>query len=507
LNDEDLKMQYKESPLTAPLRAILAKRETGDTPFSPNGHLNAVLKGVGIAPESTGGSITFTGADPIVPSVFRLGAAAGTAIMAKSAAMASLWAARTGEGQDLSLDIRTAPRRLCPFFERRWEKLNGYPIRNNADPDNPFMRAFFEARDGRWVMPFNLYPRMRSETIRMLGCSDDHSAIAGAISKWDAYELELAGAEKKIVMPVVRSLEEFMREEQYLNHLAHLPLIQIEKIGDSEPEPFSPNPSQPLDGIRALGLARVIAGSAIGRAMALHGADVLNIWRPTDHEIDTMYATANVGVRSSLIDIADGEGRARMVDLLKGADVFYSNRRHGFLERHGLTAQEAADIRPGIVHVSISLHGETGPWANRAGFDQTAGAVTGVMSLEGRPDAPQLPPVMVVNDNIVGWLCTTGIVAALMRRAREGGSYRVHVSLTRVSLWLYSMGIFDKEYAHAIAGSGGDHMQLEPELFSADTPAGHYQGVTDQVIMSRTPGAYRTVFVPRGSCRPEWQDK
>ncbi|WP_395401519.1 CoA transferase [Pseudoduganella sp. UC29_106] len=497
-------MQDKTSPLTAPLRAILAQRETGDAPFNINAHLNAVLEGIGIRPDSTGGSITFTGADPIVPSVFRLGAAAGTAIMVKSAAMASLWAMRTGEGQDISLDIRKAPRRLCPFFERRWEKLNGYPIRNNADPDNPFMRAFFEAKDGRWVMPFNLYPRMRSQTIRMLGCSDDPAAIAAAIAKWDAYELELAGAEQKVVMPVVRSLEEFMEESQYRDHLSHLPLIQIEKIGESEPEPFSANATQPLDGIKALGLARVIAGSAIGRAMALHGADVLNIWRPTDHEIDTMYATANVGVRSALLDIGEAEGHARMTSLLRDADVFYANRRLGFLDRHGFSAEEAAAIRPGIVHVSISLHGETGPWANRAGFDQTAGAVTGVMSLEGRPDAPQLPPVMVVNDNIVGWLCTAGAVAALMRRAKEGGSYRVHVSLTRVSLWLYSMGIFDKEYAHGIAGSGGDHLQLEPELFSADTPAGHYQGVTDQVVMSRTPGAYRTVFVPRGSCRPEW---
>jgi crotonobetainyl-CoA:carnitine CoA-transferase CaiB-like acyl-CoA transferase len=497
-------MSHNESTLTAPLRAILARRETGTTAFDINSHLNAVLNGIGIDPASTGGEITFTGADPIVPSVFRLGAAAGTALAAKSAAMASLWAMRTGEGQDIHLDIRKAPRRLCPFFERRWELLNGYPIRNNADPDNPFMRAFFEARDGRWVMPFNLYPRMRSSTIRLLGCSDDPAAIATAISKWDAYELEKVGSEHQVVMPVVRSLEEFMEEEQYRDHVSALPLIQIEKIGESEPEPFSASPAAPLDGVRVLGLARVIAGSAIGRAMALHGADVLNIWRPTDYEIDTMYATANVGVRSSLLDIAAPEGRARMTALLKGADVFYANRRHGFLGRHGLSPQEVAEIRPGIVQVSVSLHGETGPWASRAGFDQTAGAVTGVMSLEGRPDAPQLPPVMVVNDNIVGWLSTAGVVAALMRRAREGGSYRVHVSLTRVSLWLYSMGIFDKEYAHGIAGSGGDHLQLEPDLFRADTPAGSYQGVTDQVQMSRTPGAYRTVFVPRGSCRPEW---
>jgi hypothetical protein len=156
------------------------------------------------------------------------------------------------------------------------------------------------------------------------------------------------------------------------------------------------------------------------------------------------------------------------------------------------------------VHVTVSLHGQTGPWVARAGFDQTAGAVSGVMTLEGTESAPRLPPVMVVNDNIVAWLATTGAVAALQRRAREGGSYRVHVSLTRVSLWLYSLGLFDKEYANAVAGSGGPHSQPEPELFVADSPAGSYQGVTDQVKMSRTPGSYRTVLVPRGTSKPAW---
>ncbi len=295
-----------------------------------------------------------------------------------------------------------------------------------------------------------------------------------------------------------------MQEEQYLDHLAGLPLIEIEKIGESDPVPFTSKPSAPLDGVRVLGLARVIAGAAIGRAMAYHGADVLNIWRPSDFEIDTMYATANVGVRSAVIDVSEAEGRERMHGLLRGADVFYANRRYGFLDKVGLSPEEAAAVRPGIVHVSVSLHGNTGPWASRAGFDQTAGAVSGVMTLEGTESAPQLPPVMVVNDNIVAWLATTGAVAALMRRAREGGSYRVHVSLTRVSLWLYSLGLFDKAYAHATAGSSSEHRQPEPELFVAETPAGRYQGVTDQVRMSRTPGAYHTVLVPRGTSKPEW---
>jgi len=55
-----------------------------------------------------------------------------------------------------------------------------------------------------------------------------------------------------------------------------------------------------------------------------------------------------------------------------------------------------------------------------------------------------------------------------------------------------------------VAGTPGEHAQLEPDLFVADTAAGRYQGVTDQVTMGRTPGAYRTVLMPRGSGRPAW---
>lgn len=101
-------------------------------------------------------------------------------------------------------------------------------------------------------------------------------------------------------------------------------------------------------------------------------------------------------------------------------------------------------------------------------------------------------------------MLTTGIVAALMRRAREGGSYRVHVSLTRLSIWLYTLGLFDKGYAQATANSSEEHSYLDPETFQADTPMGTYQGVTDQVRMSLTPGAYQHVLVPRGSCKAEW---
>jgi len=129
-----------------------------------------------------------------------------------------------------------------------------------------------------------------------------------------------------------------------------------------------------------------------------------------------------------------------------------------------------------------------------------------MMLLEGGGDLPALPPILVVNDYIVivSWLTAAGVVAALRRRAVEGGSWRVHVSLTRVALWIIALGVFDLGYAREVAGSGGEHAYLDPEVFTARTPLGRYQGVTDQVRMSATPGEYHPVLVARGSSEPEW---
>jgi crotonobetainyl-CoA:carnitine CoA-transferase CaiB-like acyl-CoA transferase len=286
--------------------------------------------------------------------------------------------------------------------------------------------------------------------------------------------------------------------------LTGMPLIEIEKIADSAPEPLPAAAEDPLEGIRALGMGHVIAGAGAGRALALHGADVLNLWRPNEIEHDATYYTANVGLRSSTIDPYSNDGATRIRSLLRDADVFFANRRPGYLDKIGLSAPESAQVRPGIVHATVSLHGETGPWSGRIGFDQVAGAVSGMMDLEGTDGRPALPPIGVVNDYIVSWLLATGITEALMRRAQAGGSYRVHVSLTRVALWVLTLGIFDKEYARETAGTGEHHAYLPPTTFTADTPLGPYQGVTDQVEMSQTPGRYRTVLVPRGSSCPEW---
>ncbi|MBP2472141.1 crotonobetainyl-CoA:carnitine CoA-transferase CaiB-like acyl-CoA transferase [Crossiella equi] len=471
--------------------------------FDPHAALDEVLDGLGMSAGDTGGRIEFVGADPVVPSPLRLGAAAAVALVAKSAAVAKLWRVRGGGGQDISADLRSAPHRLCPFYDRKWELLNGYPG-TSANVSPAFGFGFYRTADDRWVMPLNPYPKIKVNAQRLLGVPDDADAVAKAIGQWRGAELEEAAVEAGVVLPLLRETGEFLATEQYRTVLAGLPLVEITRIGDSEPEALPEGVAQPLEGVRALGMGHVIAGAGAGRSLALHGADVLNIWRPGETEHENTYMTANVGTRSATIDPYGAEGAARIRGLLAGSDIFYANRRPGYLGQIGLTAEEAAQVRPGIIHVTASLNGPSGPWADRVGFDQTAGSLVGMMNLEGDGTAPALPPILVVNDYIVSWLMAAGATEALARRARDGGSYRVHVSLTRVALWILSLGVFDRDYAHATAGTGGQHAYLDPETFTADTPLGHYQGVTDQVRMSATPGRYRTVLVPKGSSRPEW---
>lgn len=473
--------------------------------FDIAAELATMLSEIGMTPDDCGGSITFEGADPIMPSRLRLGSAAALGLVQQSVVAAALHRQRGGDGQDISINLAQAIRRLAPLTERRWELLNGFPA-TIEDPGVRTLLSFYRTADGREVLPANLYPTLKSAMLQLLDCSDGPKALAAAIGRHKAEELEQMFEARGLVLCQVRTLGEFMALPVY-DYLAGLPLIEIERIGDAPPEPLPPAGPMPLSSVRALGMGHVIAGAGIGRSLASLGADVLNLWRPIEFEQESLYLTANVGVRSARLDPRADEGRSRLIDLLRGADIFYANRRPGYLSSIGLDAQSAARLRPGIVHVTVSTHGEAGPWAQRPGFDQVAGAVTGMLSIEGSPEAAALPPTVIVNDYLVAWLAATGAMAALNRRAVEGGAWRVHVSLTRAALWILSLGVFDRQFVADHAGRGDDHRLIDPLLFEAETPLGRYQGVSETVHMSLTPRRFDTVLVPRGSCQPVWLDR
>ncbi|MBA3939606.1 MAG: carnitine dehydratase [Sphingopyxis sp.] len=473
-----------------------------DAAFDIHEALAAMLDEIGFCPVDSGGRVTFAGADPLMPSTLRLGGGAALGLVQQSIVAAALHRLRGGPGQDIEIELAHALRRLAPSTERRWELLNGHPPQIEDATVRNFL-MFYRTSDGREVLPANLYPQLRTRMLALLDCADNPKSIAKAIAGHTADELEMMFETEGLVLCKVRTLEEFF-DEPVADYLLDQPLISIEQIGDAPVRPLPPAGLQPLSGIRALGMGHVIAGAGCGRSLASLGADVLNVWRPNEYEQEALYCTANVGLRSIRLDPRSDAGSATLAGLLEGADIFFANRRPGYLASIGLDAQTAAARRPGIVHVSISTHGEHGPWANRPGFDQVAGAVTGMLSIEGTPDKAALPPTVIVNDYLVGWLAATGAMAALHRRATVGGSWKVHVSLTRAALWLLSLGVFDKDFARATAGNEGPHALLDPLRFEANTPLGRYQGVTEAVTMTETPRVFSTVLIPRGSSQGRW---
>ena len=476
------------------------------TDFDFHEGVNQVLADVGMSVADSGGQLTFYGQDPIVPSRIRFATMAGIGLAAKTIAAAAVWRDRTGQGQDVHIDVRKAYRRFSGFFEGIWETVNGRSPAMGAFENNPFLKMpfFRETRDGRHVVTLNFYPEAHQHALNFFRCSDSVEALQNSILQWRADDLETAAAEEGLVLAKVRTFEELREERQYTEVLAKMPLISVEKIGASEPIPFNEDAKSPLDGIRALGMSHVIAGAAIGRDLAFYGADVLNVWRPNNTELEAFYWDVQVGMRSTILD-SSKKDCAKFDFLLKDADIFFANKRPGYLKSHGMDAEELCAKKPGLIHATVVLHGEKGPWSNRPGFDEIGATVSGVFALEGSLSSPKQPPIVPICDNVVGWLGTVGVLAALRRRAMEGGSYKVVVSLTRTVLWQLSLGIFDRAYAHATAGSSEEHTNVAPDVFTAETPLGTYQGLDEQVYLSKSPGSYQTVIVPRGSTKPEWQ--
>lgn len=487
--------------LRTAMLAADCQRATDDA-FDLEAELARLLEPIGFSPADSGGTITFEGRDPLMKSAVRLGGSAALALVQQAVVAARLWRMRGGRGQDIRINLGRAIRRLAPTTELRWETINGYPV----DVPDRLLGAylgFFRTSDGRHVIPANIYPGLKTRMLRVLDCADNPEALGRAIGSRTADELEGIGEREGIVLAKVRSIEEFVRTDVF-EYLAGRPLVEIEKVGESAAEALPAVGTHPLSGVRALGMGHVIAGAGIGRSLAAYGADCLNVWRVMEWEHEPVVTTANVGVRSTRLNVRGAEGREELLQLLRGADVFYANRRPGLLEELGVDLASAVGVRPGLIHVTVSTYGDGGPWAKRVGFDQVAGAVSGMVAAEGSLEQPRLPPTSIVNDYLVAWLAATGAMAALARRAVEGGSWRVHVSLTRAAMWILSLGLFDRAYADGIAGTGGEHELLDPQLFTSLTPLGLYQGVTENVSLSETPHHYTHVLSPRGADQPVW---
>jgi hypothetical protein len=119
-------LSLESAQLTEAIQSKLGNPERSSD-FDLHAGVNQVLKDVGMSTADSGGKISFYGRDPIIRGPHRFGTMAAIGLAAKAVAVAALWRQRTGEGQDIAVDVRKALRRFCGFFDRKWETINGRP--------------------------------------------------------------------------------------------------------------------------------------------------------------------------------------------------------------------------------------------------------------------------------------------------------------------------------------------------------------------------------------------
>jgi len=200
----------------------------------------------------------------------------------------------------------------------------------------------------------------------------------------------------------------------------------------------------PLEGLKVIELARILAGPWAGQTLGDLGAEVIKVeapegddtrqWGPPflERENDktaSYFHSCNRGKSSVIVDFRTDEGKAVLIELVRDADILIENFKVGGLKKYGLDYEKLAKVNPKLIYCSITGFGQTGPYAHRAGYDYIIQGMSGFMSITGEPDgAPQRAGV-AITDIFTGVYATSAILAALHMRARTGKGQHIDMSL------------------------------------------------------------------------------
>jgi crotonobetainyl-CoA:carnitine CoA-transferase CaiB-like acyl-CoA transferase len=254
--------------------------------------------------------------------------------------------------------------------------------------------------------------------------------------------------------------------------------------------------------LRVLDLSRVIAGPVAGRTLAAHGADVMLISSPDLPAIPWLTIDTGRGKLTSFVDLKSEQGRAQLRDLLAGADIFSQGYRPLALAHLGFSPQDAAQINPGIVCVSLSAYGHAGPWAGRRGFDSLVQTATGFNHAEGQAaglDGPKELPAQIL-DHTTGYLMAFGAMMAKARQSRQGGSWHVRVSLAQTGRWIWNLG----RVPNGLATEDLKGVSIAPFVEETSSGFGQLKSVSHSAKLSKTPAFWARPAMPLGSHAPQW---
>ncbi|KAH7182367.1 CoA-transferase family III domain-containing protein [Fusarium flagelliforme] len=300
-----------------------------------------------------------------------------------------------------------------------------YQILGNLDPAG-FLRAYGLDPEAPVSTRDEAYELIKSVTV-----------------KYSAAELDMKNMEHGFCGQTCFTPAQW-RKTQMAKRLSEHPVIDVKRkreASDLPPVPFpiSEDP-RPLAGIKVVELARVIAGPAMGAALAALGADVIKVFSPNLHDLQPLSVSLTAGKRTCALDLTVQEDKDRLQSLIQDADVVIQAFRKGSMERKGFGLDDVLEMatsrKKGIVYVDLNCYGPDGYYAERPGFQQIADAASGCCYVVGKslglPEGTAVLPPLPIADMLSGAVGVIDIMMALRARALQGGSYHAAVALTSV---------------------------------------------------------------------------
>jgi hypothetical protein len=464
-------------------------------------------------PKETLKSVNLPDADLIcVPSSFKIGHLAQASIT-----LAALLAALIHSERDslsaipqVTVPVRHA---VLEFKSERLFTVNGRPMPLAWGP----IGGLHKTSDG-YVRVHDSFPNHRAATKKLLSLGDEanREEVSRAIANWKSIDLEDAAVDGGAVIVALRSFEQW-DELPHAKAVADFP-IQITKIADSPaviPEHLAADrgTKRCLHGLRVVELSRVIAAPVAGRTLAAHGADVLWITSPKLPDLPSIDRDTGRGKRTAQLDLNQGEDLDKLLELVDDADVFLQGYRPESLAARGLSPARLAKRRTdggkkGIICANLSAYGPAGPWKDRRGFDSLVQTCSGMNVSEaqhfGQIDPPAKPMPCQALDHASGYFLAAGVLAALYRQIKEGGSWQVDVSLAGTMKYLRSLGQYDGHSGFECEDVDSIAEVPEEYLESRISEFGTLKALKHAATIDGIDVGWDVMPKPLGSDKPSW---
>ena len=431
-----------------------------------------------------------------LPSVFAVTEFATAAIGAAGLAMAEFVAAGAGAMDTGAIGQVTVDRRLASI----WFGTSLRPVGWNAPPLWDAVAGDYRAADG-WIRLHTNAPHHRDAALAVLGVAADRDAVALAVSRWRADELEAAVVARNGCAAAMRGIDAWQQHPQGRGVATEPLLHRTAGPGAARPD-WRVSRQRPLQGLRVLDLTRILAGPVATRFLAGYGADVLRIDPPGWEEPGTVPEVV-LGKRCARLDLKSAKGLATLERLLGEADVLIHGYRADALARLGLDADRRRQLNPTLVDVSLDAYGWSGPWQGRRGFDSLVQMSTGIAEAGMRAQGADRPVPLPCQalDHATGYLMAAAAIRGLTERLATGAGNTTRASLARsAQLLVTHRGMLEGGPALA------PETQADWSAATEETSWGPARRVRPPMWIEGTPESWDYPASALGSSDATWRD-